>query len=265
MTEKIDLKTPEEIKIMQEGGAILSEVMKILLKTVDVGIEMIEIDRLAESEIVKRGAKPSFKMVPGYKWTICACVNDVVVHGIPDSYKAKVNDLVGIDVGAFYKGLHTDCSWSVRVGDSRDTKAKEIDAFLNAGKIALNKAIDQATVGNHIYDISAAIEKNVTSAGFFVVKSLIGHGIGDNLHEAPEVPGFVSGAREKTPRIENGLTIAIEVIYNLGTPEVVYKKGDGWTIASIDGKLSGLFETTVAATDHGVILLSEKYGPSGDN
>jgi len=261
----IHLKSPEEIKIMAEGGSILNEVMEILLNVLDEGIEMRELDRLAESEIKKRGAEPSFKMVPGYRWSICACVNDIVVHGIPGVYKAKSDDLIGIDLGVFYKGYHTDSSWSQRVGNHSTQSAKVIDNFLSVGRNALNNAINAACMGNYIYDISLAIETTVKNAGFSVVKSLIGHGIGKNLHEDPEVPGFVSKPRLKTPKLENGLTLAIEVIYNMGTDEVVYDKGDGWTISTKDGKLSGLFENTVAITDHGVILLSKNYGPSGNS
>ena len=261
----IDLKTDMEIKVMAEGGKILNEVMSKIFDSLDEGVSTIELDRLAENEIKKRGAFPSFKMVKGYKWSICACVNDVVVHGIPDFYKVKKDDLVGLDMGVYYKGFHTDSSWSVRVGNNKGKEGQKIDNFLSVGRQALDRAIEKARVGNYIFDISEAIEKTITSAGFSVVKSLIGHGVGKNLHEAPEVPGIVTKPREKTILIENGLTIAIEVIYNFGAPEVVYKRDDGWTIQTKDGKISGLFETTVAVTDHGVILLSKKYGPSGNN
>ena len=138
------------------------------------------------------------------------------------------------------------------------------DKFLTVGRLALDKAIEQVLPGNYIYDVSEAIQTTVEDAGFSVVRSLIGHGIGKHLHEDPEIPGFVSNSREKTLIITPGLTMAIEVIYNLGSPEVIYK-GDGWTISTKDGKISGLFETTVAVTNHGVILLTKKYGPSGYN
>ena len=256
---KINLKSKKEIEIMAEGGRILNEVMRILLKNIDVGISMIELDKLAESEIRKRNAAPSFQMVPGYKWSICACVNEIVVHGIPDIYQARPGDVVGIDLGVYYKGFHTDCSWTVHLIKDNDGNEK-IAAFLDTGKIALDKAIEAAIVGNYIYDISRAIQTTVEKANYFVVKSLIGHGIGRNLHEPPEIPGFIKGKRENTAKIEAGLTMAIEVIYNLGTPEVDFKREDGWTIQTRDGKISGLFEATVAATDHGVILLTEKNG-----
>src|SRR3990167_5023871 len=188
----IHLKSKEELKIMAEGGRILNQVMDKLLDALDEGIEMKQLDSLAESEIKKRGAQPSFKMVPGYHWSICACVNDIVVHGIPTSYKAKIDDLIGIDMGVFYKGFHTDSSWSVRVGGSSTELAKKIDNFLLVGRNALDKAIDTAFIGNHIHDISRVIETTVKNAGFSVVKSLIGHGVGKNLHEEPEIPGFIS-------------------------------------------------------------------------
>src|SRR3972149_10590426 len=133
----IHLKSEEEIKIMAEGGRILNTVMEKLLDTLDEGIEMRQLDALAESEIKKRGAQPSFKMVPGYNWSICACVNEIVVHGIPGKYKAKTDDLIGIDMGVFYKGFHTDSSWSVRVGNSSTELAKKVDNFLFVGESAL--------------------------------------------------------------------------------------------------------------------------------
>ena len=261
----IYLKSDEEIKIMAEGGNILNEVMEKLLKTVDIGMEMIELDRLAESEIIKRGAKPSFKTVPGYRWTICACVNDIVVHGVPGTYKAKKNDIIGIDLGIYFKGFHTDCSWTIRVGGYNKKNNHPVDEFLQCGQIALDRALKTVQPDNYIFDISRAIQNTVEQAGYSVVKNLIGHGIGKKLHEEPEIPGFVSKPRKKTTKIVPGLTVAVEVIYNLGSGEVDYIKEDGWTIKTRDGKISGLFETTVAVTNHGVILLTKKYGPSGDN
>lgn len=261
----IHLKTEKEISMMKESGSILSEVMFLLLDSMKVGISMGELDRLAEKEIIKRGAVPSFQMVPGYRWSICSCVNDIVVHGIPGPYKIREDDLVGIDMGVFYRGYHSDSSWSVRVGQGKTEKAKEIDKFLRVGRLALVNAIKQVKSGNYIYDISKAIETTVNNANYSVVRSLIGHGIGKKLHEEPEVPGVVTKPREKTFKIVPGLTIAVEVIYNLGSNEVDFKSKDGWTIRTKDGKISGLFETTVAATNHGVILLSKNYGPSGDN
>ena len=260
----LNIKTEKEIEIMKESGQILNRVMETLLHTLGIGVSMLELNALAEKEIEKYGAKPSFKMVSGYKWAICTCVNNIVVHGIPDNYIAKGNDVIGIDLGVYYRGFHTDSSWTVRIKDDKSEKNNAVDKFLTVGRLALDKAIEQVLPGNYIYDVSEAIQTTVEDAGFSVVRSLIGHGIGKHLHEDPEIPGFVSNSREKTLIITPGLTMAIEVIYNLGSPEVIYK-GDGWTISTKDGKISGLFETTVALSDRGVILLTKKYGPSGDN
>ena len=257
----IHYKSEKEIESMKAGGNILSEVMDYVLDSLEVGRSMEELDKMAEKEILKRGGKPSFKMVPGYRWTICSCVNDIVVHGIPGSYKIREDDVVGIDMGVFYDGFHTDSSWSVRVGKSKSEKGESIDKFLKTGESALKKAIKQVKNGNYIYDISNAIQTEVEKEGYSVVRSLIGHGVGKKLHEDPEIPGVVTKPREKTLKIENGLTIAVEVIYNMGSPDVDFESKDGWTIRTKDGKISGLFETTVASSDHGVILLSKNYGP----
>ncbi|OGG08033.1 type I methionyl aminopeptidase [Candidatus Gottesmanbacteria bacterium RIFCSPHIGHO2_02_FULL_40_24] len=255
----IELKSDKEIKIMQEGGMILNNVMTKMLSSLKIGVSMLELDNLAETEITKSGADPSFKMVPGYKWTICACVNDIVVHGIPNSYKARPGDIIGIDCGVFYRGFHTDSSWSVYLKNPSEKNAKEKENFLQIGRQALNNSLDQVKEGNYIYDISEAIQNTVESGGFNVVKSLIGHGIGRKLHEEPEIPCYVSRPRLETPEIVPGNVFAVEVIYNMGTSEVVIKRGDGWTIQTKDGKMSGLFEATVAISSHGIILLTKKY------
>ena len=259
----IDYKKDNEIKIMQEGGLILTEIMNLLLDRARVGVSMIELDRLAEKEIIQRGGEPSFKKVPGYKWSICACVNEVVVHGIPDNYQIKAGDAVGIDCGVYYNGFHTDASWTVRVGSGSQDGA--LDRFLASGRKALTSALKEVVPGNYIYDVSKAIQTEVESAGYSVVKSLIGHGVGRSLHEEPEIPGFTRGQREDTVMIKPGLVAAVEVIYNMGGADVVYKGNDGWTIKTKDDKISGLFEATVGVSNHGVLLLTKINGTSGDN
>lgn len=256
MKYKIHLKTEEEIEIMKASGKILSDVMQILLANCRVGQSLKKLDKIAQSEIKKRQGEPSFKLVKGYKWSICSCINDVVVHGIPTGYQLKPGDVVGLDCGVYYRSFHTDSSWTIRI--PHEGKADEIDRFLMVGKKALLKAMKQVKPGNYIYDISKTIMDTVGKEGFSVVKTLVGHGIGRNLHENPEVPGFVTSEliRETTPKIEPGLVLAIEVIYNMGTGDIVYKGDDGWTIATKDGKISGLFETTVACVAHGALVLT---------
>lgn len=255
----IHLKSPQEIEIMRTGGKILHDVLQSVLKEVKVGVTLSYLDKLAENLIISSAASPSFKKVKGYKWTICACVNDVVVHGIPTDYKIAEGDVVGIDCGVYHQGFHTDAAWTVRgqrLEVRGQSKKDEIDKFISIGEEAFRQAIKQVKLGNYIYDISKAIQDNVEGAGYSVVKTLVGHGVGKKLHEEPEIPCFTKGKREMTPEIVPGMVLAIEVIYNMGSKEVVYKGNDGWTIATKDGKISGLFEATVASTTHGCLVLT---------
>lgn len=248
----IKLKNPEDIEIMQEGGKILHTVLTEVMEKAQVGTSLIELDNEAEKLIIAQGGFPSFKKVPGYHWTLCTCINDCVVHGIPDDYHLKPGDVVSLDCGVFYKGFHTDSSWTKYL----EGKDEGTVRFVQTGELALKKAIPQAKPGNYIYDISKTIQDVVEGAGFSVVRSLVGHGVGRELHEEPEVPGFVTAKRTSTPQITAGMVLAIEVIYNMGSPDVVYRGDDGWTIVTKDGKISGLFEATVAVTSHGCLLLT---------
>lgn len=248
----INIKNSKEIELMVKGGKILSQILNILIKKSKPGIQLIELDKIAEEYIISHGAEISFKKVPGFKWTICACVNDVVVHGIPNSYRIKKGDVVGIDCGVYYSGFHTDSAWTIAVENNEE----KIDNFLDTGKKALKLAIKQVKQGNYIFDISKTIQDTVENAGYSVVRTLVGHGVGRSLHEEPEVPGFVSKQRELTTKLIPGMVIAIEVIYNMGGPEVIYKGNDGWTIGTKDGRISGLFEATVAVTSHGCLVLT---------
>lgn len=248
----INIKTSEEIEIMKKSGKILHLVLEKLYESTKEGIKLIELDKLAEELIAQNGGRPSFKTVENYKWTICACVNDVVVHGIPTEYTIKKGDVVGIDCGVLYQGFHTDSAWTKYI----DGQDKEIIKFLSTGEQTLKKAIQQVKIGNFIFDISKCIQESVEKGGYSVVRNLVGHGVGKNLHEVPEVPGVVKKPREQTPQIVEGMVLAVEIIYNMGRSEVTYKGNDGWTIATKDGKISGLFEATVAATNHGCIVLT---------
>lgn len=256
----IDYKTPEEIKIMQHGGKILSDVLHHVMDSLKPGMTELEIDQMAEKMIRERGGEPGFQKVPGYKHTICVSTNDVVVHGIPGDYVLQAGDLVGVDCGVFYKGFHTDMSETRRVSTEngeRKTKNKdEIDTFIEVGKQALNEAIKVAVLGNRIGNISKKIQDIVEKEhGYSIVRSLIGHGVGRELHEDPEVPGYLDRKIEKTPLLKTGMTIAVEVIYNMGGPEVMLDS-DGWTIRTEDGKLAGLYERTIAITKNGPQMLT---------
>lgn len=260
----IPIKTPEQIKIMSHGGKILSDVLFEVLKHAVPGVTELELDRMAERLIRERGGEPGFMRVNGYHHATCMSVNDVVVHGIPGNYALKEGDIIGIDCGVYYQGLHTDMSESVRIKDGlpyfftgKETTNDDIDKFLSIGKRALNEAIKVAVPGNRVGDISKTIQDIVEhEAGYGVVRSLIGHGVGRELHEEPEVPGFLIGDIKHTPLLKEGMTIAVEIIYNMGTPQVAVDK-DGWTIRTKDGKLAGLFERTIAITKSSTLMLTK--------
>lgn len=249
------LKTPHEIAVMTEGGKRLAEVRDALAASVMPGMKTIEIDKLATELIKKLGGKASFAMVPGYKHATCINVNDEVVHAIPGSRVIQSGDVVGIDVGIFYKGFHTDTAVSVLAGkQSGKSKAQK---FLEVGKQGLLNAIDQARPGNRIADISKAMESAIRKGGYSPVKALTGHGVGKNLHEEPPIPCFSVGSYAQSPKIVPGMVLAIEIMYNMGESEVMYKNTDGWTITTADGTISGLFEETVAVTKDGPVVLTQ--------
>lgn len=257
----IDIKTPEEIEIMKIGGKMLADTLFEVLDKVRPGMTEIEVDALSDRLIVKKGGEAAFKKVKGYHHATCISTNNVVVHGIPTDYKLKEGDVLGIDCGVFYKGFYTDMSETIRVSAISHqplaiSKNDEFDKFLKTGKRALRAGIEAAVGGNRVGDISKAIQDIVEGGGYSVVRSLIGHGVGRALHEEPEVPGYLNKKIGKTSLLRPGMTIAIEVIYNMGGFEVSYINADGWTIATSDGSLSGLFERTIAITDNKPLILT---------
>lgn len=260
----IPIKTPEQIKIMQHGGHILAEVLFEVLGHAVPGVTEIELDLMAEKLIRERGGEPGFMRVKGYYHATCMSTNDIVVHGIPGNYVLKEGDIVGIDCGVYYQGLHTDMSESIRIKDGKphfftgnETANDDIDKFLSIGKKALDEAIKVAIHGNHVGHISKTIQDIVEhEAGYGIVRSLIGHGVGRELHEEPEVPGFLVGDIKRTPLLKKGMTIAVEIIYNMGRPRVAVDK-DGWTIRTKDGELAGLFERSIAITQGSPLMLTK--------
>ena len=249
--DKFRIKTPAEIKIMAEGGKKLAKIKNELAKEVKEGVSAEQIELRANSLIEQSGGKASFKMVPGYQWATCVNMNEGLVHGIPKKDVVfKKGDVVSVDVGLYYKGFHTDTSLTVAI--KPDARVKK---FLEVGKSALKNAITKAKVGARIYDISRAIEDEVTKGGFSAIKVLVGHGVGKNLHEEPQIPCFTFGKYEESPKIIPGMVLAVEVMYAAGSPAVVTDE-DGWTISMRDGKISGLFEETVAVTDYGPLVLT---------
>lgn len=228
-------RTGEQLDLMRKSGKISALALKKALEVSKPGVSLVDIDKIAENEILKLGGEVSFKTEPGYSWATCLTVNNEVVHGIPRDIKLNTGDVFSIDVGAIYKGWHTDTAWSKVVG-------KESNDFLKIGEKALWAGIEKAIEGNKVGDISEAIQEIVEGAGYKIVRSLVGHGVGKKLHEDPEVPGF--GSKGTGALLKAGQTLAIEVIYTAGNGEVEHSS-DGWTIVSTDSSVGGLFEMSV--------------------
>ncbi len=239
------VKTKEEIAIMREGGQKLGSTLQTLLDFSQAGVTLLAIESLADELIIKAGGTASFKTVKDYKWATCLCVNDVVVHGIPNNYTLKDGDILTIDVGLLYKGFHTDTAWTKCIGSQNEDTRK----FLEVGEDALWHAIAQAKPGNRVGHISQTIQRLIEGAGYGIVKTLVGHGVGVELHEEPQVPGFLKVPVESTPELVPGETIAVEVIYAMGMGAVVYSTDDGWSIGTRDGSLSAVFEHSLAITN----------------
>lgn len=249
----IYIKKPEEVKLMLAAGKILGDVLEEVVSSVAPGVTELKLDTLAQNLILKHGAEPGFRRVLGYKHTICVSTNDVVVHGIPGNRVLKDGDIIGIDCGVYLNGFHTDMAESVRVGGAR---GDQIDKFLEIGKQAMFEAISKAKDGNRVGDISKAMQARIEGGGYSIVRNLVGHGIGKDLHEDPEIPGHLEGKIEDTPKLVENMTIAIEAIYNMGKKGVVYDGGDDWTIVTKDNSLSGLFERSVLVTKGGPQLIT---------
>jgi methionyl aminopeptidase len=208
-----------------------------------------ELDELAEEFIRARGAEPTFKGYRGFPRSICASPNSMVVHGIPGRYRLEDGDIVAIDVGVTLHGFVADSAWTFPVGEVD----AEADRLLAAGRTSLAAGIEQARPGNHVGDISAAVQRTTEMAGFSVVRSLVGHGVGRSMHEEPQIPNF--GEPGRGPRLASGMTLAIEPMITAGSPDV-HVASDKWSISTSDGSLSAHFEHTVAVTDEGPRILT---------
>jgi len=246
-------KTEEEIEIIKLSGNILGKAHAELAKVIKPGISLLELDALAESFILDSNAKPSFKGYSGFPGTLCLSVNEQVVHGIPNNYILHDGDIVSVDCGVFYNGFHSDSAYTYAVGEVD----KDIKLLMERTKDSLYLGIEKCIVGNRVGDISFEIQNYVESFGYSVVRELVGHGVGRNLHEGPEVPNY--GKKGKGPKLSEGLVIAIEPMINLGKKEII-QENDGWTIRTRDRRPSVHFEHTVAVTKSGPeILTTFKY------
>ncbi len=245
----IILKSTDEIKRIADACKIVAEALYEIQKITEPGITTKELDRFAESFTVRKGAKPAFKGYRGYPASLCASINKEVVHGIPSATKLREGDIVSIDFGVYYKGFYGDGAITLPVG----TVSGATERLLSVTKEALYKGIEKAAAGNRLFDISNAIQRYVEGNGFSVVRNFVGHGIGRELHEEPQLPNF--GNKGEGPELMEGMTLAVEPMVNAGGWEVLILR-DGWTAVTKDGSLSAHFEHTVAITKDGPRVLT---------
>lgn len=238
----ITCKSKRELAYMRDAGRVVAQTHRELAKAVKVGVPTVELDRLAEDFIIKAGARPAFKGLYGFPYTICASVNEEVVHGLPSLRKLENGDIISIDVGAEINGYFGDSAVTLPVGEI----SSEAENLLRVTEEALYKGIEQARVGKRLSDISHAIQAHAEGNGYSVVRDYVGHGIGSKPHEEPQVPNF--GKPGRGPRLKAGMTLAIEPMINMGTYEV-RTLSNNWTVVTLDSKLSAHFEHTVAITN----------------
>lgn len=247
----IALKNSAQLKDMREAGRITAQALLVAEEAVAEGVSTAELDKKIRHFIEKCGAKPSFLGLYGFPGSACISINDQVIHGIPSpSVKLKEGDIVKVDVGAFYHGFHGDSARTFPVGKISD----EAKRLIEATKLSFDKAFEAVKEGNRVGDIGNAVESCVKEYGYSVVRKYVGHGVGHDLHEAPDVPNF--GTAGRGVRLCRGMVIAIEPMVNVGTGDVK-ELSDGWTVLTADGKLSAHYENTVALTDEGPIILTD--------
>ena len=250
----VKIKAKNEINQMSGCGKIISDVREIIVKNIEPGISTWELDKLAEEYTISKGFIPAFKGYQNFPLSICASINDEVVHGLPSKNRIlKEGDIIGIDFGVYDGTFYADSAFTFPVGNVSDNITK----LLNVTKESLNLGIQKAQVGNKIYDISKAIQDHIEKNGFTVVRSYVGHGIGKDLHEEPHVPNFIDNNkdRSKSMKLKEGMVLAIEPMVNVGNFEVELSN-DNWTVKTCDGSLSAHFEHTVALTKNGPKILT---------
>jgi methionyl aminopeptidase len=250
-------KSKREIDLMRKAGEVVALSHKKIEEVIAPGIKTIELDKIVEEFILSCGAIPSFKGYsnpmpgePNFPSSICASVNNEVVHGIPNDRELKEGDILSVDIGAYLNGYHGDAARTFRIGKV----SKEADKLINATEESFYKGIEKAVLGNRIVDISTAIEKCIKNYGFSIVKDLVGHGIGRELHESPQIPNYKT--KERGPRVNKGMTLAIEPMVNEGSFEVIFKRKE-WTVVTKDGSLSAHYENTIAVTEKEPIILTK--------
>jgi len=248
-------KSPAEIDQMEQAGRVVVETLELLGEHIRPGVTTQELDELAEEFIRSQGGLPTFKGYRGYPAAICTSPNDMVVHGIPGPYTLREGDVLSVDVGVTLGGFVGDSAYTFAVGEISD----EAQRLLDTCQAALAAGIDQARSGNHLSDIGHAVQRVTEDAGFSVVRSLVGHGVGRSMHEDPQIPNF--GDPGNGPVLHTGMTLAIEPMINAGGPGV-YLHEDEWSISTDDGSLSAHFEHSVAVTDDGPRILTRRLETS---
>ena len=247
----ISIKTPEEIELLRIAGEITGDTHNYLKKFIKPGITTGELDKLAYDYILSRDCTPSFKGYEGFPGTICASVNDEVVHGIPGNRVLQEGDIITLDIGACYKGYHGDSAWTYPVGKI----SKKCEDLLEWTRESLFEGLSVIKDGAHVGDIGAAVSKCARRHNLGVVRELVGHGVGSDVHEEPDVPNY--GFAGTGPVLKEGMVIAVEPMLNLGTPKI-YILDDDWTIITADGKPSAHFEHTVLVTKDGYEILTKR-------
>ncbi|MDR6226935.1 type I methionyl aminopeptidase [Desmospora profundinema] len=245
----IILKSSKEIERMRRAGRIVYEAHQLVRDAIRPGITTKEIDRIVEAYIRKQGAVPSFKGYNGFTGSVCASVNEELVHGIPGDRVLVDGDIISVDIGAYLDGYHGDSAWTYPVG----TVSEEASRLLSVTEESLYRGLKQAIAGNRIGDISHAIQSFVEDAGYSIVREYVGHGVGQNLHEEPGIPNF--GPPGKGPRLKSGMTLAVEPMVNVGARHVK-TLADNWTVVTEDGSLCAHFEHTIAITEDGHEILT---------
>lgn len=247
----ISIKTPREIELMRVAGEIVGDTHKYLIPYLKPGITTKKIDSLARDYIIKRGAFPSCYHYDGYPANICISINEEVVHGIASNRKLKEGDIVTLDICACFKGYHGDSAWTYAIGDISDEKKH----LMKHTEQALYEGLNQVKEGAHIGDIGYAVENYALEHGLGVVKELVGHGVGNHLHEDPDVPNY--GKKGTGPILKKGMVIAVEPMLNAGTADI-YLLDDDWTVITADDKPSAHFEHTVLVTENGYEILTKR-------
>lgn len=243
-------KSKAEIDIMREAGRVVALTHKELAKAIQPGITTKELDRVAENFIRSKNAKPSFKGYGGFSGSICTSVNEQLVHGIPGNRVLQEGDIISIDIGAELQGYHGDSAWTYAVGKVSDEALR----LMEVTEASLYKGLEEAVPGARLSNISHAIQTYAETAGYSIVREYVGHGVGRNLHEDPQIPNY--GPAGRGPRLQTGMVLAIEPMVNLGK-RYVKTLEDNWTVITVDGSLCTHYEHTIAITDDGYEILTK--------